>query len=155
MIKILQLLCYNFFSNNKETLATHVTWKSHPVIAKFRIFKIRLKRKPFFWTLVTEVLIFRGRRSQRFFKIDTVKNFAILEPFLIMLNTFFYRTLNGSCFRIFQAADTFSAKSGIYWRKSHRFSSRTPLKTRLKPWNVLTSSSHCSCSAKKVFLEIL
>ena len=49
-----------------------------------------------------------------------LKRFAILELILIKLQAFFYRT-------------TFSAKSGMYWRQSHRILSRTPLKTRVKP----------------------
>ena len=41
---------YNqYFKNNRETLAKHVSWKTHSVIAKFRILRVRLKRKPSFW----------------------------------------------------------------------------------------------------------
>ena len=39
MVKMLQLLCYNFFNNNRENLAKQVTRKDHSVIAKFRILK--------------------------------------------------------------------------------------------------------------------
>ena len=62
------------------------------------------------------MLIFRGSRSQMFFKIGVLKNVAILESFL-----------NND------SKIPFSTKSGMYWRKSHRFLSRTPLKTRAKP----------------------
>ena len=81
-IKILQLLCYNLFNNNKEALAKHVTWKNHSVIVKFRILRIVLNRKGKF---ATEVLIFRGSRSQMFFKIGVLKNFAIQKLCLIEL----------------------------------------------------------------------
>ena len=81
-IKILQLLCYNLFNNNKEALAKHVTWKNHSVIVKFRILRISLNRKRKF---VTEVLIFRRSRSQMFFKIGVLKNFAIQKLCLIEL----------------------------------------------------------------------
>ena len=57
---------------------------------------------------VTEMLIFTSSRSQMFFKISVLKNFAILEPLsnnkvagLLLQNT------DGGCFWIFVAANTF------------------------------------------------
>ena len=55
---------------------------------------------------VTEVLIFRSSRSQMFFKIGVLQNFATLEPLsnivaLLIQNTY------GCCFWIFAAANTF------------------------------------------------
>ena len=84
MIKMLQLLCYNFFmitisclrekNNNRENLAKHVTWQNQFVRAKFRILKgfKRIKKNqnlPPFGKFVAEVLILRSSRSQMFFKI--------------------------------------------------------------------------------------
>ena len=47
-----------------------------------------------FGKFVTEVLIFRSNRSQRFFKIVVLENFAILSGKNLCwpLHTFFYRT---------------------------------------------------------------
>ena len=86
------------------------------------------------WTtaseFVTDVLIFRSSRSQIFFKIGALKNFAILEsPFLIIkLQAFFYRKPT-----VVAAANTFfAAEYGIYCWQWHRFLVWTPLKTRVK-----------------------
>ena len=101
---------------------------------------------------VTEMLIFTSSRSQMFFKISVLKNFAILEPLsnnkvagLLLQNT------DGGCFWIFVAANTFlqlnmvftadsctSFYSGLLWK--HELNLR---------------SSHWSCSVKMVFLENL
>ena len=58
--------------------------------------KIRNKLPPF-GKFVTEVLIFRSSRSQMFFKIGALKNFAIME---LLFNKV-------GCFWIFVAVNTF------------------------------------------------
>ena len=49
------------------------------------------------------------------------------------MQAFFYRTPTVAAFGFSRQQIPFSAKSGMYWRQSHRFLSRTPLKTRVKP----------------------
>ena len=61
------------------------------------------------------------------------KNFAILEPFLIKMQAFFYRTPTVAAFGFLRQQIPFSAKSGMHWRYSHRFLSRIPLKIQVKP----------------------
>ena len=116
-------------------LGKHSTWKNHSVLAKFRIRK-GLKKSgvtPFFGKFVTKVLIFRRSRSQMFFKIGALKSFSILELFLIKSQAFLYRTPTVAASGCSRQPIHFSAKSGIYWRQSHRPLSRTPLKTPVKP----------------------
>ena len=79
-----------------------------------------------FWTtaskFVTEMLIFRTSCSQLFFKIDVLKNFAILELFLIVkLQTFFehlrWLLLNLRDSKYFLAADSRTGfYSGFLWK---------------------------------------
>ena len=52
--------------------------------------------------------------------------------FSIKLQAFFYRTPAVAASGFSRQQIPFSAKSGMYWRQSHRFLSRTPLKTRVK-----------------------
>ena len=99
----------------------------------FRKIYDTLGKKSSFGKFVIEVLIFRGSRAQMFFKTGVPKNFAILEPFLIKLQAFFYRTPAGATFGFSRQQIPFSAKSGMYWRQSHRFLPRTPLKIRVNP----------------------
>ena len=92
-IKMFQLLFYNFYvttflwekyhaqeekNSNRKSLGKTVTWQNHSVIAKYRILKILkwLKFKVFFPS-VNLSLIFKSSRSQMFFKIGVLKNFAI------------------------------------------------------------------------------
>ena len=101
MIKLLQVLCDNFYvatffmikisclrgkNNNRKTLVKQVTWQNHSVIAKFRILKgfkkIEKKKLPPFGKFVTEKLIFRSSRSQLVF---------FHSLFLIKSEAFFYR----------------------------------------------------------------
>ena len=54
------------------------------VIVKFRILKglkglEKSQKLPLFGKFVTEMLIFGSSRSEIFFKIDVLKNFALLE----------------------------------------------------------------------------
>ena len=104
------------------SLGKHVTWQKHSAIAKYKILKClkgqkNLKLPPFSkcaetataFECVTEMLIFRSSRSQTFFKISILKNFAILEPLfnnkvadLLLQNTY------GGCFWMFVAVYTFS-----------------------------------------------
>ena len=55
---------------------------------------IKIRELPPFGKFVTEVLIFRGSRSQIFFKIGALKNFAIFtrKHLCWPLQSFFYRT---------------------------------------------------------------
>ena len=70
-----------------------------------------------------------------FFKICVLKKFATLTgkhlcwPF----QAFFYKTSRVAASGVLLQQISFSAKRGMYWRQSHRFLSRTLLKTRVKP----------------------
>ena len=161
-------LCYNFFiieisvlrkKNNKgETLAKHVTWENHYIIAKFRILKAlkgqkkKKKKKKNqkcspFGKFVTEVLIFRISRSQMFFKIGVLKNLAILEPVSNKNAGLLLQNTCGGCFSIFAAANTFFQRNSVFIADSPSgFVSGSFENLR---------SSHWSCSVKKMFLEIL
>ena len=124
MIKMLQLLCYIIFmikisclrwkkkqKKNGETLAKHVTWQNHSVIATFRIIKGLKGKKnqelPPFGKFVIEVLIFRTTRSQMFFKIGVLKNLAVLKPLSNRVAGLLSQNTYGGCFWIFAAANTF------------------------------------------------
>ena len=101
---------------------------------------------------VTEMLIFTSSRSQMFFKISVLKNFAILEPLsnnkvagLLLQNT------DGGCFWIFVAANTFLQLNMVFIADSRTgFCSGLLWKDELN-----LRSSHRSCSVKNVFLENL
>ena len=94
---------------------------------------------------VTEMLIFRSSRSQMFFKISVLKNFAILEPLsnnkvtdLLLQNTY------GACFWIFVAANTFPLLNKVFLADSRTgFCSGLLWKHELN-----LRSSHWSCSIK-------
>ena len=105
------------------------------MIKPFRHCKIQDTKKLKIGNLHSEnlVLIFRGRRPHLFFSIGVLKRFAILEPFLIKLQAFFYRAPTVAASGFLQQQIPFSAKSGMYWRQSPRFLSQTLLKTRVKP----------------------
>ena len=90
----------------------------------------RIKMKP---SLENLVLIFRGSCLQMFFKIGVLKNFVILEPLSLKLQAFFYRTPTLAASGSSRQQMLFPAKSGMYWRQSHRSLSWTPLKTQVKP----------------------
>ena len=84
-----QVLYCEFCGISKNTLFTGGLWTTASEIA-------------------TEMLIFRSSRSQMFFKVSVLKNFAILEPLsnnkvadLLLQNAC------GGCFSIFVAANTF------------------------------------------------
>ena len=81
-----------------------------------------------FGKLVTEVLIFRSSRSQMFFKIGFLKNFAIFtgKHLRWSLQAFFY----SGGYWIFAAANTFFQLNLVLLADS--FFLRTPLKTRAK-----------------------
>ena len=109
------------------------------------------------WTtaseFVAEMLIFRSSRSQMFFKISVLKNFAvIMEPLsnnkvtdLLLQNTY------GGCYWICVAANTFLQLNMVFIADScTRFCSRLLWKHELN-----LRSSHWSCSVKRVFLEHL
>ena len=99
------------------------------------------------WTtaseFVNEMLIFRSSRSQMFFKISVLKNFAILEPLsnnkvtdLLLQNTY------GACFWIFVAANTFFLLNMVFIADSRTgFCSGLLWKHELN-----LRSSHWSCS---------
>ena len=140
-IKILQLLCYNLFNNNKEALAKHVTWKNHSVIVKFRILRISLNRKRKF---VTEVLIFRRSHSQMFFKISVIKNFAIRKLCLIEL-----------CLSCSPSFAEHLRQLLLDFRGSKYLFQLNLVCIGVLEYELNFRSSHCSCSAKNVFLEIL
>ena len=107
------------------------------------------------WTtvsdFVTEMLIFRSSRSQMFFKIVVLKNFAILKPLsnnkvvgLLLQNTY-------GCFWIFAAANTFLRLNLVFIADS-----RTGFCAELLWKHELNlRSSYWSCSVKKVLLENL
>ena len=105
MIKMLQLLCY-FFNN-----IIGKPWQNmlhEKIIPPQQIQDTRrLKRKPSFGKFVTEMLIFRSSRSQMFFKISVLKNFAILEPFFNKVAGLLLQNTYGGCSWVFTAADTF------------------------------------------------
>ena len=93
---------------------------------------------------VTEMLIFTRCRSQMFFKISVLKNFAvIMEPLsnnkvtgLLLQNTY------GSCFWIFVAANTFFLLNMVFIADSRTgFCSGLLWKHELN-----LRSSHWSCS---------
>ena len=106
------------------------------------------------WTtapeFITEMPIFTSSRSQMFFKISVLKNFAILEPLsnnkvtdLLLQNTY------GACFWIFVAANTFFLLNMVFIADSRTgFCSGLLWKHELN-----LRSSHWSCSVKRVFLE--
>ena len=80
---------------------------------------------------ITELLIFRSSRSQMFFKIIVLKNFAILEP-LSNNKPSFTEHLQWLLLNFCGSKYFFAAEYGIYCRQSHRF-----------------KSSHQRCSFKK------
>ena len=94
------------------------------------------------------MLIFRSSRSQIFFEIAGLKSFAILEPLLIKLQAFFYRTptvtVSGPSLQnyVFQLDLVFSKESrigfcpGLLWKYELNF-----------------IGSHCSSSVKKGVLR--
>ena len=60
-----------------------------------------------FGNFVTKVLIFRSSRSQMFFKVGVLKNFAILEPLLNKVADLLLQNTYGGWIQIFVAANTF------------------------------------------------
>ena len=56
---------------------------------------------------VTEMLILRSKRSQMFFEIGVLKNFAKLEPLFNKDTGFLLQNTYGGCFWIFTVANTF------------------------------------------------
>ena len=103
------------------------------------------------------MLIFGSSRSQMFFKIDVLKNFAIFTGKHLYLSLYHNKMvgplLKSTCrgyFWIFVTANTFfSAEFGIYCWQSQRFLFRTPLKTRAKPHKqLLELSCNKRCSLK-------
>ena len=105
------------------------------MIKPFRYCKIQGTKKLKIGNLPYENLglIFRARRSQLFFYIGVLKNFALLEPFLIKLWAHFYRASTVAASGFLRQQIPFSVKSGMHWRRSHWLLSRTPLKTLVKP----------------------
>ena len=70
------------------------------------------------WTtaseFVTEMLIFRSRRSQMFFKIGVLKNFAVLEPLSNKVAGLLLRNTCGGCFWLFAASNTFLGLNMVF-----------------------------------------
>ena len=90
---------------------------------------------------VTEMLIFRSSRSQKFFKISVLKNFAIL--FLIIKLPSFTGHLRWLFLNFCDSKYFFPAEHGIHCLQSQRLLFWTPLKTRVKP-----QKCHWSCFIK-------
>ena len=121
------------------------------------------------------MLFFRGSRSQMFFKIGVLKNFAILEPFFNKVADLLLKNTYGGCFWIFVAANTFfswscrpSFAEQLWWLLPDFRGSKYIFQLSLVCigdssigfcpgllWKheLNLGSSHCSCSIKKVFLE--
>ena len=111
--------------------------KKHSIIAKLKaLIKKMIKFRKYLplGKFVTEVLIFRSSRSQMFFKIGVLKNFAIFtgKNLCWPLHTFFYRTPTLAASRFSWQQKLFSVESGIYCWQSHLFLPRTPAETRIK-----------------------
>ena len=128
MIKMLQLVCCNFFNNNRETLAEHVTWKKYSVIAKCRILKGLKGQKKIRNYLPLVNLSLRCR----FLEAAVCRCFS--GAFFNKVAGLLLQNTCSGCFWIFVAANTFfSDKYYIHWRQLHQFLSQTPLKKRVKP----------------------
>ena len=156
-----QLLFYNFYvttflwekyhaqeekNSNRKSLGKTVTWQNHSVIAKYRILKILkwLKFKVFFPS-VNLSLIFKSSRSQMFFKIGVLKNFAILVPFSNKVAGFLLQNTYNGCFWIFVAENTFLQLNFVFIADNcTNFCPRLLWKHELN-----LRSSHWSCSVKK------
>ena len=113
--------------NNIKTLAKYVTRQNHFVIAKFNLKDksgITCFPKICYWRAN-----FKNSCSQMLFKRGILKNFAILEPLFHKLN---YRRSFAEHLRCLLLDFRDSKQLGIYWRQSHRFLFRTPLKTQVK-----------------------
>ena len=78
------------------------------------------------------MLIFRGSRSQIFSKQMFLKNSQYWSIFFSKVVGLLYGTPKLAASAFSRQQIPFSVKSGMYWRESHRFLSRTPLKTRVK-----------------------
>ena len=75
--------------------------------------------------------------------------FRNTELFLIKLQVFFYRAPMVAASGFLRQQIPFSAKSSMYWRQSHRFLSRTRLKTGAEPQKQpLQLSYNKRCSQK-------
>ena len=77
------------------------------------------------------MLIFRNSRSQIFFKIGVLKNFAIFTG--IHWSPSFTEHMRWLLLDFRDSKYFFSAESGIYCWQPHRFLLRTSLKTGVKP----------------------
>ena len=142
-----QLLFYSFYvttflwekyhaqeekNSNRKSLGKTVTWQNHSVIAKYRILKILS-------------LIFKSSRSQMFFKIGVLKNFAILVPFSNKVAGFLLQNTYNGCFWIFVAENTFLQLNFVFIADNcTNFCPRLLWKHELN-----LRSSHWSCSVKK------
>ena len=127
-------------------MARHVTWQNHSVITKFRILKSLkwLKFKVYFPS-VNLSLNFKSSRSQMFFKIGVLKNFAILEPLSNKVAGFLLQNTYGGCFWLFVAESTFLQLNFVFIADNcTNFCPRLLLKHELN-----LRSSHWSCSVKK------
>ena len=95
------------------------------------------------------MLIFRSSRSQMFFKIGVLKNFAIFtrKHLWWLLKVFFYRTPTVTTLDFCGSKYIFSAESSIYcWQL---------LQVLLRTWKHALNlrSSHCHSSVKKGILR--
>ena len=95
------------------------------------------------------MLIFRSSRSQMFFKIGVLKNFAIFtrKHLWWLLKVFFYRTPTVTTLDFCGSKYFFSAESSIYcWQL---------LQVLLRTWKHALNlrSSHCHSSVKKGILR--
>ena len=106
----------------------------------------KIQEIPPFGKFVTEVLIFWSSRSQIFFKIPVLKNFAIFtgKNLCWPLHTFFYRTPTLAASGFSRQQILFSAESGIYCWQSHLFLPELLWKHELN-----FRSSHRNYSVKK------
>ena len=112
MIKMLQLLCYNFYMTNtsfvlEKKIVSDKTWQN---MLHDKTILSQTNQLINLWMIAsefpTEMLIFRRSRSQIFFKIGVLENFAILESlFLIKLHVL--QNKYGGCFLIFATANNF------------------------------------------------
>ena len=112
MIRMLQLLCYNFYMINtsfvpeKKTVSDK-TWQN---MLHDKTILSQTNQLINLWMIdsefPTEMPIFRRSRLQMFLKISVLENFARLESlFLIMLHAL--QNKDGGCFVIFATVNTF------------------------------------------------
>ena len=110
-------------------------------LTKFRILKdfkriIKIQELPPFGKFATEVLIFRSSRSQMFFKIGVLKNFATFtgKHLCWSLQSFFYRTPTVAASRFSWQLILFFQLNLVFFADSCTgFCSRLLWKHKLKP----------------------